>query len=50
MFVERLGKDKQGTLTEGEGSVQLTSSLRSLVLEKSKLMVTISKAADYTCQ
>ena len=45
MFVERLGKDKQGTLTEGEGPVQLNPSLRSLVLEKSKLMVAISKAA-----
>jgi hypothetical protein len=28
-----LGQE-QGTLTEGEGSVQLTSSLRQLVLKK----------------
>ncbi len=35
----------QGTLTEGEGSVQLTSSLGSKFYKKS-LMLVISKAAD----
>jgi hypothetical protein len=29
-------KSKQGILTEGEGSVQLTSSIRKLVFEKSE--------------
>ncbi len=36
----------QGTLTEEEGSVQLTSSLRKVVLLKRKNIVSVSKAAD----
>ena len=35
-----------GKLTEGEGYVQLTSSLRLLVLSKENINFSVSKAAD----
>jgi hypothetical protein len=40
------GYPNQGTLTEGEGSVQLTSSLRKLALKKGKKRIFIIKRAS----
>jgi hypothetical protein len=37
---------KQGTLTEGEGTVLLTSTLSFLVFVKKKILSPLSKAAD----
>ncbi len=36
----------QGTLSEGEGSVQLPSSLKQLVRKKEKKYFLVSQAAD----
>ncbi len=38
--------ENQGTLIEGDGEVQLTSSLRELVFVKKKMIFAISKAPD----
>ncbi len=36
----------QGILTEGEGSVQLTSSVRQVVLQKKEYIVSLWKGVD----